>query len=198
MDVKFEIGTINNAEGKGKVRQFVKLQQGKSISADELASAIEHECTLSSADIKAVFTALRYHVENELSNGKRLHVPGLGYLSLSASIGDTETKRKITGRDVYLRGINFLPESSLLAGVRRGLRFTRARRVSRSMRYDADELWEKVAVYLASHHYITCRDMRSEFGLSDRLARRWLATFVEQGRLVKAGSRSLAMYFRKE
>lgn len=76
MDVKFEIGTINNSEGKGGTRKYVRLQQERSVTADELAAAIEHECTLSRADIKAVFEALRYHVVDELRSGKRLHIPG--------------------------------------------------------------------------------------------------------------------------
>ena len=53
MEVKFEIGTINNAEGKGIVRKFIRLQQEKPMTDDELASAVEHECTLSRADSKA-------------------------------------------------------------------------------------------------------------------------------------------------
>ena len=64
MEVKFEIGTINNSEGKGNKRKFIRLQQEEPMTDDELASAIEHECTLSRADIKAVFEALRYHITN--------------------------------------------------------------------------------------------------------------------------------------
>lgn len=195
MDVKFEIGTINNVEGKGGTRKYVRLQQEKSISDDELADAIEHECTLGRADIKAVFEALRYHVVDELRSGKRLHIPRLGYFSLSAALAETDSRKKITGKDVYLRGINFQPEESLMGEVSLGLRFTRAKYATRSVAYTADELWGKVASYLSSHHYITCRIMRSEFGLSDRMARRWLATFVEQGKLVKGGTRHMGLFF---
>lgn len=195
MDVKFEIGTINNVEGKGGTRKYVRLQQEKSISDDELADAIEHECTLGRADIKAVFEALRYHVVDELRSGKRLHIPRLGYFSLSAALAETDSRKKITGKDVYLRGINFQPEESLMGEVSLGLRFTRAKYATRSVAYTADELWGKVAAYFSSHHYITCRIMRSEFGLSDRMARRWLATFVEQGKLVKGGTRHMGLFF---
>ncbi len=195
MDVKFEIGTINNSEGKGGTRKYVRLQQERSVTADELAAAIEHECTLSRADIKAVFEALRYHVVDELRSGKRLHIPRLGYFSLSAALAGSDSGKKITGKDVYLRGINFQPEDSLMREVGYDLRFSRAKYISQSVPYTADELWSKVSAYLSSHHYITCRIMRSEFGLSDRMARRWLTTFVEQGKLMKGGTRHMGVYY---
>lgn len=155
MDVKFEIGTINNSEGKGGTRKYVRLQQERSVTADELAAAIEHECTLSRADIKAVFEALRYHVVDELRSGKRLHIPRLGYFSLSAALAGSDSGKKITGKDVYLRGINFQPEDSLMREVGYDLRFSRAKYISQSVPYTADELWSKVSAYLSSlslHH----------------------------------------------
>ena len=181
MEVKFEIGTINNAEGKGIARKYIRLQQEEPMTDDELASAIEHECTLSRADIKAVFEALRYHVTRSLSSGRRFHLPKLGYFSLAASLTNPEEQltnskkqkqqRKITGRDISLRGINFQPEDSLMSDLRLNVNFTKAKYTGQSVAYLPDELWSKVSDYLSTHRYLTCRIMRSTFGLSARVAR---------------------------
>lgn len=206
MEVKFEIGTLNNAQGKGNQRKFIRLQQEEPMTDDELASAIEHECTLSRADIKAVFEALRYHVAGSLSSGRRFHIPKLGYFSLAASLNDSEEpltnseeqkkrRRKITGRDIFLRGIHFQPEDGLLSDLRQDVSFTQAKYAAKSVIYLPDELWAKVSGYLSTHRYLTCRIMRSEFGLSERKAREWLATFVRQGRLTKEGTAHRPLYF---
>ena len=212
MEVKFEIGTINNAEGKGITRKYIRLQQEEPMTDDELAAAIEHECTLSRADIKAVFEALRYHVTHSLSSGRRFHLPKLGYFSLAASLTNPEEQltnpeeqltnskkqkqqRKITGRDISLRGINFQPEDSLMSDLRQGINFTQAKYTGQSVAYLPDELWGKVSDYLSTHRYLTCRIIRSTFGLSERKAREWLATFVRQGRLTKEGTAHRPLYF---
>lgn len=205
MEVKFEIGTLNNAQGKGNQRKFIRLQQEEPMTDDELASAIEHECTLSRADIKAVFEALRYHVAGSLSSGRRFHIPKLGYFSLAASLTNPEEQstnpkeqvqqRKITGKDIFLRGINFQPEDSLTTELRQGISFTQAKYTGQSVAYLPDELWGKVSEYLSTHRYLTCRIMRSTFGLSERKARQWLALFVQQGRLTKEGTPHRPLYF---
>jgi nucleoid DNA-binding protein len=205
MEVKFEIGTLNNAQGKGIARKYIRLQQEEPMTDDELASAIEHECTLSRADIKAVFEALRYHVTRSLSSGRRFHLPKLGYFSLAASLTNpkeqlTNSKkqkqqRKITGRDISLRGINFQPEDSLMSDLRLNVNFTKAKYTGQSVAYLPDELWAKVSGYLSTHRYLTCRIMRSTFGLSERKAREWLALFVQQGHLTKEGTAHRPLYF---
>lgn len=194
MEIKFEIGTLNNVVGKGITRKFIRLQQEAPITDDELASSVEHECTLSRADIKAVFEALRYHIFHSLSSGRRFHIPKLGYFSLAASLADPE-QQKITGRDIFLRGIHFQPENALMNDLRRNVCFTQASYITQSVAYLPDELWGKVSDYLSTHHYLTCRIMRTEFGLSARKARQWLARFVQQGRLKKEGTPHLPLYF---
>lgn len=52
-----------------------------------------------------------------------------------------------------------------------------------------------MADYLAIHRYLTQQAMRTEFGLSQYMTRRWLAKFVESGRLKKDGTRQQDLYF---
>ena len=208
MEVKFEIGTINNSEGKGNKRKFIRLQQEEPMTDDELASAIEHECTLSRADIKAVFEALRYHITNSLSSGRRFHIPKLGYFSLAASLNYPEEQQthreqqkeqqEVTGKNIFLRGINFLPEDRLMGDLRQDVSFTHAKYTAQSVAYLPDELWSKVSEYLSTHRYLTCRIMRSTFRLSERKARQWLTLFVQQGRLTKEGTAHRPLYFPRK
>ena len=65
------------------------------------------------------------------------------------------------------------------------------------MRHDEMPLAPKEQL-LSTQHYLTCRIMRTEFGLSDRKARQWLARFVQQGRLKKEGTPHQPLYFLAE
>ena len=116
MDLKYDIYSIKNAEGSGKTRQYVRLTLNDTMSADELKTKIQQRCTLTKGDVAAVLSELHDIAVQEFSMGRRLYVPELGYFSLSLGLEMPEDNpnKKITGKEVRLRGINFRPEASLL------------------------------------------------------------------------------------
>ncbi len=195
MEIKFDIHTIKNADGKGNGHAYVQLEAGTPITDDELAGNIEASCSLTRADVKAVLAALRYHIRQELECGRRFHLPGIGYFSLSAGLSQPTDGKRVTGNDVWLRGINFLPESSLTGEVRKGVNFTRSKRATSSIEYTEDELMKKLNEYHVDHRFITRQAMRDSFGLSGYMADKWLTRLVGQGKLKKEGNRHAPLYF---
>jgi predicted histone-like DNA-binding protein len=198
MEINYEIGTINNVSGEGGKHQFVSLDLQPALTNKQLEKRIEQSTTLTRADIRAVLSELRYIIEQSLIAGRRFHLDGIGYLSLSAGMYLPEDNKKITGKNIFLRGINFLPERELLTAVRGNVTFRHSKTTSRSTIYKEEELWQKVEVYLSENRYITVRNMREQFGLTYYTATKWLSTFVAEGRLVKDGTRHEAMYFSAE
>lgn len=199
MAIQYELHTIDNAQGSGEPRYFVQLRNGTAMTADELAAAIEESCSVTRADVKAVMTELCHFAVGQLSQGRRFYLPEIGYLSLSVGSVPPELKPdgKVSGKDIYLRNINFKPETKFLDSVRSRVSFAKSAYTTRSTQYGEDELWAKVEDYLGSHHYITCRAMRETFGLSDYMARQWLSRFTTDGRLAKEGTRANGLYFLK-
>lgn len=197
MSIKYEIHSIKNAQGTGEERPFIRLRNMKALTADELEQKIEMACTATRGDVKAVLAELCHFAIEELSQGRRFYLPEIGYLSLS--VGNTPPSEKqngkITGKDIYMRGINFRPEKEFFTKVREGMSFEKSDYSTKSAQYTEEELWQKVGGYLSSNRYITCRIMRSEFGLSQYQAKKWLDKFATEGKLSKEGTRHQPLYF---
>lgn len=197
MEIKYEIHNIENSQGTGEQRVFIQLRNNPAMTIEELAKEIQEACTVTPSDVKAVMAEICHIAIRELSNGNRFYLPEIGYLSLS--VGNTppalKPNGKITGKDIYLRNINFKPEKKFLSEVQKKVRFVKSDYTTLSAKYTEKKLWSKVEDYLSSHRYITRRDMRSEFGLSDYKAKQWLNRFVEGGKLTNEGTRHQPLYF---
>ena len=197
MKMKYEVHKIENAQGTGKSRVFVKLRNEKAMPTEQLLREIEASCTLKASDVKAVMTEISEIAIRELSQGKRFHLPEMGYLSLAVANTPPAKKAngKITGKDIRVRNIHFRPEKKLLTEIGRNVSFTKSDYSTLSAKYEEEVLWGKVAGYLAPHRYITKQTMLSEFGLSEYKARRWLNLFVNNGKLTKDSSHRPFLYF---
>lgn len=197
MAIKYEIQSIENVQGTGTSRPFIRLHQGRAMTADELADKLAASSTLTAADMKAVMSELCHYAKEELAAGHRFYLPEIGYLSLS--VGNTppteKLNGKLTGNDIYLRNIDFRPEAKFLNEVRRKVRFEKSKYSTLSKRYAADILWQEMAAFLAENKYLTQGLMRSQFGLSKYMAAQWLTRFVSEGKLVKKGTSHLPLYF---
>lgn len=197
MEIKYELHKIENSQGTGNSRVYIQLRNNKSMTPDELMQEIQDSCTLKAADVKAVMTEISEIAIRELADGNKFYLPGIGYLSLAVgnTPPDKKANGKLTGKDVYLKNIRFRPEKKFIGEIKRGVSFTKSDYSTLSARYTEEGLWAKVADYLAIHRYLTRQAMRTEFGLSQYMTRRWLARFVESGRLKKDGTRQQDLYF---
>lgn len=197
MTVKYEIQQIENASGSGEARQFVRLHQGSVMTADELARRVEQSCSATRSDILAVMAEIHHVAVQELNQGNRFYLPEIGYLSLS--VGNVPLSKKadgkITGKDIYLKNLDFKPEAKFLKEVRRGISFEKSAYTTSSVQYTEEELWRKIESYLSEHRYITRQILCSLFGLSKYKAAGWLATFTEKGLLTKEGTNRHTLYF---
>lgn len=198
MELKYDIYALQNAEGTGEERKFVKLMQQEPMGADELARRIEERCSLTKGDVKAVLSALRDCAVQEMSGGKRFYVPELGYFSLAVGLekNDDAEDKKIRGNDIRLRGINFRPEKQLVKEITKKVRFVRSQHTSQSTRYTEQDLWDKLCAYFEKNRILTSRAMQREFALTQYAANKWLAGFVAKGLLVKDGTRHAPIYLK--
>ena len=199
MDLKYDIYTIQNSQGTGENRQYVRLVQHEPMTDKELEAAIQNRCSLTKGDVAAVLRELHDICVQEFTMGRRVHIPELGYFSLSASLEMPEGQpdRKITGKEVRLAGINFRPESSLMDEVERGMHFIRSEYTTQSSQYTEEKLLEKIKEYLEENRFITTRALRLLFGLTQYTAQKWLKYFCEKGIMVKDGTKHSPIYFLK-
>ncbi len=199
MELKYDVYTINNATGSGEERTYVKVKQHEPMTAAQLQEKIQHRCSLTKGDVAAVLAELHDILVEEFHLGHRFYIPEIGYFSMSASLEMPEDNpdKKITGKEVRINGINFRPEASLLQEVQRGVHFVRSRYSSRSTQYTEEKLLEKIKEYLQGNRYLTNRELRIQFGLTQYSAQKWLKYFCEQGILVKDGTDHSPIYSLK-
>lgn len=200
--MRYELYNIENAQGTGEKRTYVRLMQPLCRSVGQLCEEVEKICTANAADVKAVLSALSQVAQADLSDGKRFYLPGIGYFSLSAGILPRARKQgerhKITGNDIYIRGIRFKPEAELMKGVCRGVSFEKVDFYAHSPEYEDAELWEKVVEIAETEGCVTNHAMRSRLGLSRYKAQKWLDSLTADGRLVKRGTPHHPLYFVTE
>ena len=197
MDLKYDVYTITNAEGSGEERKYVRLKQHEAMTASELEATIQQRCTLTKGDVAAVFTELHDIVVSEFSMGRRVYVPKLGYFSLAVNLEVPEDNpdKKITGKEVSLRGINFRPEAGLLQEIDRDVPFIRSEYTGRSNVFTEKKLWTVLQEFFQENRYLTISLMRMKFGLSRHMAQKWIDHFIDKGLLVKDGSPRSPIYF---
>lgn len=200
MEIKYEVHTIENVQGTGRERQYIRLRLHQQMSDADVEKDIQEATSLTTADVKAVMDAISKVALRELSIGNRFHLPGLGYLSLSVTNVPPSEKRdgRLTGHDIRLHGLNFRPEKQLMESLDRTVSFVRDDRSTRSARYSEQQLWTELEAYLKENRYITCTQMRHAFHLSEGTSRKWLTLFTADGRLKKGGPKNQALYFLGE
>lgn len=197
MDLKYDVYTITNAEGSGEERKYVRLKQHEAMTAHELEATIQQRCTLTKGDVAAVFSELHDIVVTEFSMGRRVYVPQLGYFSLAVNLEMPEENpdKKITGKEVRLRGINFRPEAGLLQEIERNIHFVRSEYSSRSNFFTEEKLWARLQEFFKENRYLTVSLMRMKFGLTRHMAQKWIDYFIAKGLLIKDGTPRSPIYF---
>jgi predicted histone-like DNA-binding protein len=198
MNVKFDIHAIGNAKGEGGEQKFVKPILRDAMTRKQLVEAISHSSTLTESDLLAAFSAVSHYMAEELGNGHRFYLPGVGYFSLQAGLTKMKDWSKVKGNHVYVNGLSFRPESELLAKVRSKVTFERLEGTTCSQQYTEEEMVKKVMEYLSEHKIINRKIMEIEFHLRCNTARKWLAELVELGVLEKDGARSAPVYYLKK
>ena len=145
----------------------------------------------------AVLSELHDIVVSEFSMGRRVYIPELGYFSLAVNLEMPADKpnKKITGKEVRLRGINFRPEAGLLREIDRNIHFVRSQYSSRSTIFTEEKLWARLQEYFQKNRYLTIKLMRILFGLSRHMAQKWINHFIAKGLLVKDGTPRSPIYF---
>lgn len=199
MELKYDIYSINNSQGTGEKRKYVRIVQREPMNAKRLQERIQARCSLTKGNVAAVLSELHDICVEEFSEGRRFYIPGIGYFSLSASLEKSEDNpdKKITGREVDITGVNFRPEAKLLEEVKRSVRFVRSRYTNQSTQYTEEEILENIKGYIKENRYITTRVMRILFGLTPYMSQKWLNHFCEKGIMVKEGTRRAPIYFLK-
>lgn len=187
MSIKYDIHFIENHRGSGGKKQFVNILSRGVLSPRQLERRMERSSSITAADAQAVFTELREQAVHELSHGNRLHIPGIGFLSLQAATVKP-LDDNITSDMIYVRNIKFRPEELFLEDIRQEAHFEKSKYTTASTPADDDSVKDTIVAYLHSHDIITTSILRGEMSLSGYKARQHLERLTKAGVLRKIGN----------
>lgn len=185
MKIKFDAFEIAHSPlheaGKSYSRPVVINPQN--VPTSDIMKKTSSECTLTSIDISAVIGSLAHHLRLQLLQGNTVHIDGIGTFSLSLRFDDpAKANDDLTARDVEVAGINFTPDSTLLASVKSEAAFERI-----SAHHSA-EITEVDAILVLRKHFedhqsISKRTFQTLLGLKYGRATKLLLALTEKQKL---------------
>ena len=163
-------------------------------------SLSNNEVCQSPDECRILTKALKQCIEEDLQEGRRVNIPGIGYLSLSADLDMDELKpdSKVRADYVSMRGIKFRANANLVKEVKRKVHFEKSQYTSRSYPFSEETLKEKIREYLKTNRSINRRVLEREFYIRKQTALNWLNRLVDSGFLIKEGARNSPVYFLAE
>ena len=197
MSIKYEIQPIKNSQGTGKERHFARIFDRMPMSAQQLKQHIQATCSLTQGDVEATLSALRDVIINELSQGNRVYIPSIGYLSLSVDLNMPENMpiSKVRADYIKVRNINFRPDADMLQEIRKNTTFERAKFSTKSKELTEDIVLEKIKEYLSANPFINRCKLEILLGVRQSIALKWLRHFTKIGVLRKEGAKNSPIYF---
>lgn len=119
MSIKYEIHGIKNAKGEGKEQKYVHLFAREPQSDHALEDDIQASCSLTKADVRAAFSALRDHMVRAACQRLTLPPPRRGQLlALRRSRRSRRPALRQDARRLYPSAQHLLPSRAFVA--RRG------------------------------------------------------------------------------
>ena len=200
MAIKYEIHYLPNAGGNDETRRFAHIFEEPAMSDKQMIERIAKHSCLGEGEVSAVLMRLRDIIEEDLKDGRRVNIPEIGYLSLSADLtmDDLKPDSKVRADYVSVKGIKFRPNADLLKQVKHHTHFEKSQYTSRSYPFSEDTLKEKIKEYLKVHRSINRRTLEMEFHIRKQTALNWLKKLVDSDFLIKEGSRTAPVYFLAE
>jgi len=177
--------TSGQPEGERTLHPRIRLN-GR-VSTKQLRARIQKYSTLTETDVIAVLDALSHALGEELSEGRQVHLDGIGFFrpNLVSTESVTEkTKRKTT--KVKLKGIVYRLDQLLMDEVGE-VKVRRTRFPFHSSKLTAEEIDALLTEYFTTHDFVQRRNFQFLCGMTQTTANRHLRRLCEEGKLKNAG-----------
>ena len=194
--MEIEIREIKNSEGKGENRKFVCVRNQHANTEKELVEEISRSCTLTRGDIMATYCATSDVGAEMLGENGCFYLPEIGHfkVSLKNDLPEGSSVEDAKAPHFSVRNISFRPDKKFLQKVALKAKFSRSRYSSLSSSYSEEEMFDIIKKEIDKNGYVNTRMLHIGYGLSNYMARKWLASFVEKGILNKTGVQRSPIY----
>lgn len=181
----------DGSENNGKYH--ARVVPNGTVTPRELAKKIQSRCTASTADVAAVLTSLADVMVDELKEGRRIHIAGIGYLTLTLKCPETESPNGIRAESIRFKSIAFRPEARLKEQLAH-MEFERVKTKRHSSQLSEAGVDELLTRHFSTHPYLTRLEFERLCGYTPATANRKLKSLYEQGKLANINRKQYPLF----
>lgn len=164
------------------------------VSTEKLCSMIHSRSSLSEGDVKNVFDNLAKIFSEELSEGRKIHLEGIGYFYPTLTSTQKVTRSTPNkSHKLALKTIRFRPDVAL-KGALVGIRGNQTKITRHSQKLSEVEIDTRLKEYFAEHKMLVRTDFQQLCGMARTTAKMHLSRLREEGKLLNIGTRVQPIY----
>lgn len=196
MAISYEFYETPNPKKDGKKSYHPRTVSFHKVTTEKLAQEIQYESSLTRADVKAVLTSLADKLANHLADGQKIHLEGIGYLSVSLQCDkEIHNQEDMKRAPVSFKAVNFRADEELKKKLRR-TKMERSTIRLHSMPLTDEEIDAKLAEHFATQPIITRRNFQRLCLLRDSTAHRHIRRLLEEGKLRNVNTSRNPIYMK--
>ena len=188
----------NETDETEKTTIHARITLNGKVGTDEIRRKIQKRSSLTETDVSAVLDALSHVMGEELSEGRQVHLDGIGYFypTLKSEKGITrETDRK--NEKVRLKGIKFRADRALKDEVG-NVKLKNFRHSGHSGKLSDVEIDMRLKAYFAEHQLMTRADFQRICGFMRSKAAEHLKRLNAEGKIENIGRHNRYMCRRQD
>ena len=194
MAIQYEFYRNPNSQGTDKKRYHARVVPSGRVSIDQLAKEIQHESSLTVADVKSVLVALADKMSQHLGEGRKVYLDGIGYFQVNLRCKEeVRTMHAVRSETIEFKSVSFRADSELKASLQKQ-KIRRARLRPHSMPLTEAEIDHKLTEHFATKPILTSREFRTLFTQVPATAYRLLKKLVEAGKLKNISTQRNPVY----
>ncbi|GHT37988.1 DNA-binding protein [Bacteroidia bacterium] len=167
------------------------------ITTGQMAESISKCSSATKGDVQLVLTQLVAETRKWLSLGYRVHIEGLGYLSLTLAAPPVQTSHEIRAESIHVKGVKLRPDAEMKQAVA-DFHIARAQVKRHSKQHTGEDIDAGLLHYFASHASMPSADFLRLFAFTRTTGMRRLRQLVEARKLAKSGHPSFPLYLPGE
>lgn len=202
--IKREMPDMN---GTGEKKAYYKVKTYSNLSSEDFVKKISYPGSgLSRGDVSKVMSRMVDEMKLWLAEGHTITIDELGTFSLSIGVMDDEevedfegNGKKVTGKRIGVRGINFRPDKKLVRDIGRQCKLHKGYDSPNNRSpYTRDERLKMAQDYIAEHHFMRVREYEAMTLLPHSTAANELRDFcVQPSGITSEGRGNTKVYVKR-
>lgn len=183
MAIQYDFYRNPNSARTNKKRYHARVVASGQVSTDQLAKEINQECSLTPADIKAVLITLGEKLAKHLSEGRKVHLEGIGHFQVNLRCKEeVRTVHAIRSENIEFKSVSYRADIELKKYLKQQ-KIRRSRTKVHSLPMTTEEIDQKLTEYFAAHTTLTRRGFQILCSQVQTTANRILRKLVADGKL---------------